>query len=89
MYINAGDEEGADITFEYNAKRITISIFTSLLLNGGDYSLPKVLVENRIISLLNNVAIANDEDYNNLINKVLDSILYIGGDTLSRAAPPN
>ncbi|KAM3437290.1 hypothetical protein NHJ13734_004712 [Beauveria thailandica] len=65
VHINAGDEEGADITFEYNARRITISFFA-----------PGSPVENGIIHLLNKAVIAADEDYEELINEALDWFLH-------------
>ncbi|KGQ09556.1 hypothetical protein BBAD15_g5107 [Beauveria bassiana D1-5] len=83
VHINAGDEEGADITLEYNARRITISFFASPLCSS-----PGSPVENRIIHLLNNAVIAADEDYEELINEVLDVILPAGETFFSEAAPP-
>ncbi|KGQ04905.1 hypothetical protein BBAD15_g9841 [Beauveria bassiana D1-5] len=87
VHINAGDEEGADITLDYNARRITISFFASSLPN-KDEPLHNSPIENRIIGLLSQAVIAADEDYDDVINEALDVLLLVGRSSFSQAAPP-
>ncbi len=91
VQINAGDDEGVDITFEYNTKRITVSIFACPSSNGGDCcsslgAAPPM--ETRIIRLLNEAVVADDEDYEHLIDEVVDDLVLVGADSFSEAAPP-
>lgn len=86
--INAGDEESADITLEYNTKRINIPIFASAPTNSDDFSLLEASIETRIIGLLNEAIIADGDKYDTLIEEVLDDILHVGQSMLSEAAPP-
>lgn len=46
VQINAGDEDSADITLEYNTKRITISVFAHPSSTGGGCGWPNSPCEN-------------------------------------------
>lgn len=87
VHISAGDDEGADITLEYNATRITVSVFASPSSEAGQSSSPESPLENRVLRLLNKAVIADDEDYDDLINETLDEILGVGESSFSQVAP--
>ncbi|OAQ59608.1 hypothetical protein VFPPC_13533 [Pochonia chlamydosporia 170] len=82
--IDAGTDEGADITIEYNTKRITVSIFAS---STQDNAHTGTSVEDELIRLLNQAVDAADEDYEDLMNNALDRVLDLAGATFSDVAP--
>ncbi|KAF4470344.1 kinase-like domain [Fusarium albosuccineum] len=84
--INAGDDDDADITFEYNSVRINLSIFASPS-EEDDISEQKDCIEDRLIRLLGQAVTVDYEDYDRLINEALDAILDIGKTPFSQAAP--
>ncbi|KID94665.1 Protein kinase-like domain protein, partial [Metarhizium majus ARSEF 297] len=88
VHINAGNDEGADITIEINSKRITVSLFASPSWQDEGNSQLGTPIEDQLIQLLNQAVTAADEDYDDLINRALDTILDIGGPAFSKVAPP-
>ncbi|ESZ93628.1 hypothetical protein SBOR_6006 [Sclerotinia borealis F-4128] len=86
--INAGDDEGADITFEYNGKRITVSLFASSSCQASGNSQHENYIEDRLIRLLNQAVTADDEDYDELVDEASDVILGLGKILFSQVAPP-
>ncbi|KJK73557.1 hypothetical protein H634G_11193 [Metarhizium anisopliae BRIP 53293] len=88
VHINAGNDEGADITIEINSKRITVSLFANSSWQGEGNSQLGTTIEDQLIQLLNQAVTAADEEYDDLINRALDTILDIGGPAFSKVAPP-
>ncbi|KAK2613016.1 hypothetical protein QQS21_000945 [Conoideocrella luteorostrata] len=88
VQINAGDDDGADITLEFNTKRITVSVFASSFSRNGDNTSLETPIEDRVIHLLNEAVTAADEDYDDIINEALDAIIGVGVSSFSQVAPP-
>ncbi|KAF7858845.1 hypothetical protein EAF04_008887 [Stromatinia cepivora] len=76
--INAGDDEGADITFKYNGKRITVSLFASSSCQANGNSQHENYIEDWLIRLLNQAVTTDDEDYDELVDEVSDVIIDLG-----------
>ncbi|KAJ3541806.1 hypothetical protein NM208_g4429 [Fusarium decemcellulare] len=86
LQISAGDDDDADITFEYNGVRINVSIFASSS-EQDDTLEPKDYIEDRLIRLLGQTVTVDYEDYDRLVDEVLDAILDIGKTPFSQAVP--
>ncbi|KAJ4196140.1 hypothetical protein NW767_009600 [Fusarium falciforme] len=80
--MNGGDDESADVTFEYNRRLITLSLFASP--NETQENL-----EDRIIRLVNEAIFADDEEYNAITDQICDIILDLGRIPFSQIAPLN
>ncbi|KAL2681306.1 hypothetical protein Neosp_008917 [[Neocosmospora] mangrovei] len=78
--MNGGDGESADVTFEYNHRRITLSLFASL--NQAQENL-----EDRMIRLVNEAIFAEDKEYDAITDKIYDVILDVGRIPFSQIAP--
>lgn len=78
--MNGGDDESADVTFEYNNRRITLSLFASP--NRTEENL-----EDRMIRLVNDAILADDEEYDAITDHIYDVILDLGRIPLSKIAP--
>lgn len=88
VHINAGDDEGADITLEFNTKRITVSVFASFLSQDEGNPPLETPIEDQVIHLLNQAVTAADEDYDDIINEALNAIVSVGKSSFSQVAPP-
>ncbi|KAI5464247.1 hypothetical protein BGZ63DRAFT_411989 [Mariannaea sp. PMI_226] len=86
--INGGDDEGADITFEYNGKRIAVSLFASSSCQANGNSQHESFIEDQLIRLLNQAVTADDDDYEKLEDQVSDVIVGLGKIQFSQVAPP-
>lgn len=86
--INAGDDAGAEIVFEFNGKQINVSLFANpsvLDSNGAQQDTP---IEDRLIRLLGRAAIADDDnEYEKIIDEVLEAILRNGKPLFIQVAP--
>ncbi|RMJ09585.1 hypothetical protein BHE90_005954 [Fusarium euwallaceae] len=78
--MNAGDDESADVTFEYNSRRITLSLFAS-----PDQTQENL--EDRLIRLLNEAIVADDKEYDAITDQIYDIIMGLGRIPFSRIAP--
>ncbi|RSM19919.1 hypothetical protein CDV31_001279 [Fusarium ambrosium] len=78
--MNAGDDESADVTFQYNSRRITLSLFASP--NQTQENL-----EDRLIRLLNEAIVADDKEYDAITDQIYDIFMDLGRIPFSRIAP--
>ncbi|TPX11580.1 uncharacterized protein E0L32_007791 [Thyridium curvatum] len=89
--IHAGDGDGAGILFDFNGQRIYLSVLpsSSSRLDRRDQCNSELL-EDRIIHLLGRVTITEDmEEYEAILDEVLELILEAGRATLREAASRN
>lgn len=84
--IHTGDGDGADIIFDYNGQRISVSVIPSPASQGGQD------VEQQLIDLLGSLSFADaDEEYEELQDEALSIILDAGQaifDKVSQSDPP-
>ncbi|RSL64789.1 hypothetical protein CEP54_004597 [Fusarium duplospermum] len=78
--MNAGDDESADVTFEYNSRRITLSLFAA-----PDRTQENL--EDRLIRLLNEAIIADDGGYDAITDQIYDIIMDLGRIPFSQLEP--
>jgi hypothetical protein len=78
--MNGGDDESADVTIEYNARRITLSLFVSP--NRTEETL-----EDRMIRLVNEAILADYEEYDAITDQIYDIIMDLGRIPFSQIAP--
>lgn len=79
--INAGDGDGADVIFDYNDKRISVSIFPSLLPPYDDRpDKHRYFAEDHLIDLLDRAVSVeiDDDEYEEIADKALSIILDAG-----------
>ena len=81
--ISAGDGDGADISFDFNGKRIAVSIFPT----SPDRRQP--FLEDHLVKLLSHAvfADADDDEYEEIVDEVLGVILDAGRNILAEVAP--
>ncbi|KAL6362439.1 hypothetical protein LRP88_03721 [Fusarium phalaenopsidis] len=80
--MNGGDHESADVTFEYNRRRITLSLLASP-------NLTEENLEDRMIRIVNEAILADDEEYDAITDQIYDVILDLGRIPFSHVAPLN
>ena len=81
LSIDAGDGDGAGLVFDYNDKRISISVFPSTFqpLSDGQSDKHGCLAGNCLVDLLGRaVSTENDEEYEEVTDEALDIILDAG-----------
>ncbi|KAI8715040.1 Protein kinase domain-containing protein [Fusarium sp. LHS14.1] len=78
--MNGGDEESADVTFEYNHRRITLSLFASP-------NRTKENLEDRMIRIVNDAILSDGEEYDAITDQIYDIILDVGRIPFSQLAP--
>lgn len=78
--MNGGDDESADVTFEYNHTRITLFLFASPNRPGEN-------LEDRMIRLVNEAIFADEEEYDAITDQIYDVILDVGRIPFSQIAP--
>ncbi|EEU41197.1 uncharacterized protein NECHADRAFT_83368 [Fusarium vanettenii 77-13-4] len=78
--MNGGDNESADVTFEYNHRRITLSLFASP--NRTEENL-----EDRMIRIVNDAILADEQEYDTITDQIYDVILDVGRIPFSQIAP--
>lgn len=83
--VHAGDGDGADIVFEFNGQRMDVSIFLSLSRPGQ----VQQSLEDRLIDLLARATSpdTDDDEYEDIVDEVLETILDAGSHIFSEAAP--
>ncbi|KAI0901991.1 hypothetical protein F4806DRAFT_445292 [Annulohypoxylon nitens] len=90
--INAGDGDGADITFGFNDQQISISIFTSSSAPHDLYSDRKQpFLEDRLIDMLGQAVSTdvNTDEYEKIVDDALDLILDVGKAIFMEVNLPN
>jgi len=78
------DEDGADITFDFNGKRMKVSLFP--MASTLEHKSP---TENRLICLLGKSVEADSDEYEDIMDKVIQAILDAGRPLFIKAAPPS
>jgi hypothetical protein len=85
--INTGDGDGADITFEFNNKRITVSLFASSSAHDTRDTQHEAPVEDRLIHLLGQAVDSLDDEYEDIIDEVLEALFPVGESLFTQVAP--
>ncbi|UPK93263.1 hypothetical protein LCI18_004198 [Fusarium solani-melongenae] len=78
--MNGGDNESADVIFEYNHTRIPLSLFASP-------NRTKENLEDRMIRLVNEAIFADEEEYDAITDQIYDVILDVRRIPFSQIAP--
>lgn len=72
--VNAGDGDGADMVFDYNGRKISVSVFPSSLREEGQED-----VQGRLIDLLGRAVTSDtDDEYEKLVDEALSIIIDAG-----------
>jgi len=87
VQINAGDDDGADITLDFNGKRIAVSLFANSIPQDDSRTQHHAPAEDRLIQLLAQAVTAPDDEYDELVDEVLDVILEVGKASFDQVAP--
>ncbi|KAH8817429.1 hypothetical protein F5884DRAFT_874470 [Xylogone sp. PMI_703] len=77
VQMHVGDGDGADVVFECNSKRISVSIFPSRSSRDCNESNPKQATEDHLIDLLRQ-SIDDSDNYDDIMEEISDIILDVG-----------
>lgn len=88
---HAGDGDGADMILYLNGKRIAVSFYPSTGLPAGEVgsAQPQACIEDSIIQRLGQAILADVEEYEEITDQILETVLDIGKSVFDEVAPVN
>ncbi|KAI0194218.1 hypothetical protein F4808DRAFT_441388 [Astrocystis sublimbata] len=88
---NGSDGDGADMIFDLNGKRIAVSFFPSPGVPGGKVEPGQhhACIEDSIIQRINQAIFADDEEHEEIMDRILETVLDVGKSVFDEVAPAN